>query len=124
MFKGTLHIRAVDTETTIGELRPHVLELFRRSKIHILNLSASVRDEEGLNLLGKHSLKGLYFVPHGRLSLTNKRNEVLKKANSFIHVTEINLSDAPLDDLDLTALQGLTNLQKLHIANTRIGNEG
>ena len=48
---------------------------------------------------------------------------VFAKPNSFLFLTELNMSGASLNDADLRYIHHLPRLSRLWISNTGIGNE-
>ncbi|KAI0926360.1 hypothetical protein AcV5_008846 [Taiwanofungus camphoratus] len=75
------------------------------SEVEALDLTASLMDEEGLNLGARDLL------------------HVFAKPNSFLFLAELSLSGARLRDFDLTHIHHLPRLARLWLSNTGIGNE-
>ena len=48
---------------------------------------------------------------------------VFSKPNSFLFLSELSLSDASLQDFDMTYIHHLPRLSHLWLSNTGIGNE-
>lgn len=48
---------------------------------------------------------------------------VFKTPNGFLLLSEITLTDIPLDDFDITLLHHLPRLERLYLGNTGVGNE-
>ncbi|KAI5122279.1 hypothetical protein M0805_002359 [Coniferiporia weirii] len=88
-----------------GHLNPKILSLFRKANVCSLNLTESMVDADGLNLLGCDTLK------------------VLKCPNSFQKLKKLVLSDARLSNNDLTKLGDLSCLETLFLDDTQIGDE-
>ncbi|KAK7678594.1 hypothetical protein QCA50_018466 [Cerrena zonata] len=103
--EANTHQKIVDVLSMDGNLNARVLDLLRMSEIRCLDLAASMTDEEGLNLDARDLL------------------HVLSKPNSFLFLTEINLSGAQLQDGDMKQVHHLPRLARLWISNTGIGNE-
>ncbi|KAF9648954.1 hypothetical protein BDM02DRAFT_3095551, partial [Thelephora ganbajun] len=88
-----------------GHLSGRILDLFRSSEIQFLDLAPSMLDLEGLNLASRSLL------------------DSFQKPNSFLFVSEISLSDTPLQDFDIVSIHHLPRLSVLWLNNTGIGNE-
>ncbi|OBZ72512.1 hypothetical protein A0H81_07389, partial [Grifola frondosa] len=99
------HQRIADILAVDGHLSDRVLNILRTSEIECIDLTASIMDEDGLNL-GAHELMRVFTRP-----------------NSFLFLKEINLSGAPLRDFDITNIHHLPRLARLWLSNTGIGNE-
>ncbi|GBE90107.1 hypothetical protein SCP_1801310 [Sparassis crispa] len=104
-LKDVTHQHIADMLGADGHLNARILNILRTSEVKCLDLTASIMDEAGLNL-------GASDLLH-----------VLKKPNSFLFVTDINLSDISLHDFDLTHIHHLPRLKRLWLSNTGIGNE-
>ncbi|KAL6301507.1 hypothetical protein BKA93DRAFT_919725 [Sparassis latifolia] len=104
-LKDVTHQHIADMLGADGHLNARILHILRTSEVKCLDLTASIMDEAGLNL-------GASDLLH-----------VLKKPNSFLFVTDINLSDISLHDFDLTHIHHLPRLKRLWLSNTGIGNE-
>ncbi|KAF9818789.1 hypothetical protein IEO21_02569 [Rhodonia placenta] len=100
------HQRVADILAIDGHLNARILNMLRMSEIDCLDLTASLMDEEGLNLGAQELL------------------HVFEKPNSFLFLSELSLSGATLQDYDLTNIHHLPRLSRLWISNTGIGNEG
>ncbi|KAH9948596.1 hypothetical protein B0H21DRAFT_230902 [Amylocystis lapponica] len=99
------HQHIADFLARDGHLSARVLNMLRMSEIAKLDLTASITDEDGLNIAARDLL------------------HVFAKPNSFVFLAEISLSGAQLDDFDLTSIHHLPRLACLWISNTGIGNE-
>ncbi|KAI0069802.1 hypothetical protein K474DRAFT_1693993 [Panus rudis PR-1116 ss-1] len=99
------HQRIVDVLASDGNLNSRVLNILRMSEVECLDLTASMTDEEGLNLDARELL------------------HVFSKPNSFIFLNEMNLSGVRLSDTDVLHIHHLPRLSRLWISNTGIGNE-
>ncbi|KAI0956427.1 hypothetical protein AcV7_006837 [Taiwanofungus camphoratus] len=99
------HQRIADVLALDGHLTAQVLHLLRMSEVEALDLTASLMDEEGLNLGARDLL------------------HVFAKPNSFLFLAELSLSGARLRDFDLTHIHHLPRLARLWLSNTGIGNE-
>ncbi|TCD67810.1 hypothetical protein EIP91_011938 [Steccherinum ochraceum] len=104
-LEALTHQRIVDVLSMDGNLNTRVLNLLRMSELESLDMTASMTDEEGLNL-DAHELLLVFAKP-----------------NSFLFLNEINLSGAKLEDVDIRHIHHLPRLAKLWISNTGIGNE-
>jgi hypothetical protein len=60
MLEPLTHQSIIDALGNDGLLNDRVLELFRRSEIWRIDLSASFKHENGLNLAGTDTLKGIW----------------------------------------------------------------
>ncbi|CCM06606.1 uncharacterized protein FIBRA_08885 [Fibroporia radiculosa] len=99
------HQRIAEVLAVDGHLNARILEMLRTSEIACLDLTASLMDEEGLNM-GAHEVL-----------------QVFEKQNSFQFLAELNLGDAVLEDVDIVSLHRLPRLTRLSLSNTGIGNE-
>ncbi|PCH42550.1 hypothetical protein WOLCODRAFT_72130 [Wolfiporia cocos MD-104 SS10] len=99
------HQDIVDLLARGGHLNKYILEMLRMSEIEVLDLTASLMDQEGLNM-GAHDLLHVFTKP-----------------NSFLFLTELCMNNASLKDLDLTYIHHLPRLSRLWISNTGIGND-
>ncbi|TRM68547.1 hypothetical protein BD626DRAFT_118050 [Schizophyllum amplum] len=88
-----------------GLLNPAILSILRTSELRSLSLTASLLDEDGLNLAGQD------IFP------------VFSKPNSFLFLTELIFAGTPLHDFDFTHIHHLPRLAMLSLDNTGIGNE-
>ncbi|KZT27210.1 hypothetical protein NEOLEDRAFT_1061180, partial [Neolentinus lepideus HHB14362 ss-1] len=99
------HQKIADFLGVNGLFNPRILDLLRAANIWQLELTDSVVDEAGLNLLGRELL------------------QVFIKPNSFGKLSVMDLRDTPLRDIDLTYVHHLSGLAVLLLDNTGIGNE-
>ena len=110
-----------------GLLNNRVLNALRHTDIGVLSLTSSLVPENGLNISGNEVLRGklhlsiltvedVLFAQCGFLP-------VFTRPHSFRLLSELFLSDTPLDDYDLVHVHHLANLSILHLDNTGIGNE-
>ncbi|TFY54163.1 hypothetical protein EVJ58_g9020 [Rhodofomes roseus] len=104
-LKADSHQHIANILAVDGHLNAHVLEILRMSEIDCLDLTASLMDAEGLNLGAKELLP------------------VFSKPNSFLFLSELSLSDASLQDFDMTYIHHLPRLSRLWLSNTGISNE-
>ncbi|KZT73548.1 hypothetical protein DAEQUDRAFT_662157 [Daedalea quercina L-15889] len=99
------HQHIADILALDGHLNARMLEMLRMSEIEVLDLTASLMEAEGLNLGARELLP------------------VFNKPNSFLFLSELSLSDACLQDFDMTYIHHLPRLSHLWLSNTGIGNE-
>ncbi|KII84371.1 hypothetical protein PLICRDRAFT_362655 [Plicaturopsis crispa FD-325 SS-3] len=97
--------KIVDILAHNGHLTVPVLNILRTTSIGSIHLTASMVDADGLNLAGRDVLK-VFRIP-----------------KSFLRLTELHMSDAPLGDFDLVNIHHLPALKTLTLDNTGIGNE-
>jgi hypothetical protein len=112
-----------------GLLNHRVLNALRHTDICVLSLTASLVPENGLNISGSEVLRGKLpssILMAAAVSFAQCKllcSLVFTRPHSFRHLSELSLSDTPLDDYDLAHIHHLPNLSILHLSNTGIGNE-
>ncbi|KZT02534.1 uncharacterized protein LAESUDRAFT_738637 [Laetiporus sulphureus 93-53] len=104
-LEALTHQRIADMLAIDGHLNARVLNMLRMSEIECLDLTASLMDEEGLNMGGRELLR------------------VFAKPNSFLFLSQVSLSGAALQDSDIINIHHLPRLSQLWLSNTGIGNE-
>ncbi|EGO24972.1 hypothetical protein SERLADRAFT_438567 [Serpula lacrymans var. lacrymans S7.9] len=104
-MKNLTHQKIANVLASNGYLSERVLNVLRASTVYCLDLSSSMNNEGGLNLSGQDVLR------------------VLDQPHSFRFLSELCLSGTSLRDSDLVHIQRLSNLRKLLLESTGIGNE-
>ncbi|THH09152.1 hypothetical protein EW145_g2204 [Phellinidium pouzarii] len=102
---ATTHQDIVNLLGIKGHLNPRILSLFQKANVYAVNLTESMADADGLNLLRNDTLK------------------VFRSPDSFQQLRKIVLSDVHLSDNDLTKLSDLPRLETLFLDDTQIGDE-
>ncbi|KAF8896639.1 hypothetical protein BD779DRAFT_1433731, partial [Infundibulicybe gibba] len=104
-FHALTHQDIADFLGANGHLNARILAVFRTSEIQSICLTASLIDEQGLNISGSD------LFP------------VFSKPNSFSFLSELSLSCSHIQDSDLAHIHHLPKLSTLLLNNTGIGNE-
>ena len=105
-----------------GLLNVRVLDMLRTSEIRSLSLTASLLDEDGLNMSGRDMLPGKLLVPYS-FPPPLICHSVFGKPNSFLFLSELSFCDTSVEDFDLVHIHHLPRLATLLLTNTGIGNE-